>query len=301
MNRYTIFFLLILVTGSSRADSLLQLQKPLILPDTSVSKTKVFKAGISSAILPGAGQFLQKRYFMAGTFLAFEAVSGAVAYHYYDKKDYWLDMADKHSSEALSCTGFVSLSLKEQSFLAEHSSRISNYRIYNALGWIVGGYIYNILDAAGGVSLQNSEPKDPVKAGWLAAIPGLGLGQIYNGKLSKAGLFIMGQVSLAVMAANNHRLMTSAEREKSRLLDLRNQSEAGLQVYEKYRRDWDSQRNSAFRKRNTYLWYSLIVYFVNVFDAIVDAHLSDYDQKMKVYPDLTPHNRGARLNLNVNF
>jgi hypothetical protein len=45
-----------------------------------------------------------------------------------------------------------------------------------------------------------------------------------------------------------------------------------LDAYNKYNIEWDFQRNSAFRKRNTYLWYSLILYFVTIFDAVVDAH-----------------------------
>jgi hypothetical protein len=95
--------------------------------------------------------------------------------------------------------------------------------------------------------------------------------------------------------------MSRAEDGKARLLKARELSDIGVNAYNEYNNEWDFQRNSAFRKRNTYLWYSLILYFVTIFDAMVDAHLSDYGQKMKVYPDLSWQGKGAQLNLNVNF
>lgn len=302
MNRHlicVILFSMLLKAGSTEN---LPMPEQLISKNQNVGlKDRAFKAGLSSGILPGTGQFLQRRYFKAGTFLAFEAVSGSVAYHYYDRNKYWLNMVDQHKALARASSGFDSVSYLEEAFIAKHSAKIADYRMYNALSWVIGGYIYNVLDAIGGVYLESSKEKDPVVAGWLAAIPVLGLGQLYNGKLSKAGMVFMGQLSLGVMAFNNHRLMLNAEKQNARMLRLRDQSDIGLKIYDSYKGDWDFERNSAFRKRNTYLWYSLIFYLVNIFDAVVDAHLSDYSQKMRVYPDIAPKSGGALLNLNVNF
>jgi hypothetical protein len=268
---------------------------------SAIAGKRMVKSAIVSGLVPGGAQLLQKRFFMAGTFLAFEAVSGSVAIHYYRKNHEWLDFAYNQRVNALTDSGRDSAFSFEESFLARHSARLSRYRMQNAIALTLGGYLFNVLDAIDGSIVDEPKSRNPAVAGWLAAIPGMGLGQIYNGKLSKAGLFIMGQLTLGVMAFNNHRLMSRAEDENARLLQVREKSDIGLDAYNKYNIEWDFQRNSAFRKRNTYLWYSLILYFVTIFDAVVDAHLSDYGQKMRVYPDLSWQDKGAQLNLNVNF
>jgi hypothetical protein len=50
---------------------------------------------------------------------------------------------------------------------------------------------------------------------------------------------------------------------------------------------WSGERGSAFTNRNMYLWYSIFFYFYSVFDAVVDAYLHDYPDRMKIEPDLT--------------
>ncbi len=273
----------------------------LVSESSAITDKEMVKAAVVSGLVPGGAQLLQKRFFMAGTFLAFEAVSGSVAYYYYRKNHEWLDLANNQRADAFADTGMDSAFSLEQSFLARQSARLTRYRMQNAIVLTLGGYLFNVLDAIDGSMVDEPKSRNPAVAGWLAAIPAMGLGQIYNGKLSKAGLFMAGQLTLGVMAFNNHRLMSRAEDENARLLELRERSDIGLKAYDKYNIEWDFLRNSAFRKRNTYLWYSLILYFVTIFDAVVDAHLSDYGQKMRVYPDLSWQGEGAQFNLNVNF
>lgn len=304
MNKYLVSIILIcLMVQAGLAQRLPSPRSLALAPESSATAGKrMVKAAVVSGIVPGGAQLLQKRYFMAGTFLAFEAVSGSVAFHYYRKNHEWLDLANSHRANAFAAdTGIDSARFFEESFLARQSARLSRYRMQNAIVLTLGGYLFNVLDAIDGSIVDEPKSRNPAVAGWLAAIPGMGLGQIYNGKLSKAGLFMTGQLTLGVMAYNNHRLMSRAEDENERLLELRERSDIGLNAYNEYNGEWDFQRNSAFRKRNTYLWYSLILYFVTIFDAVVDAHLSDYGQKMRVYPDLSLQGKGAQLNLNVNF
>ena len=304
MNKYLVSVILIcLMVGVGLAQSLPSPSSLALEPESSVTASKrMAKAAVVSGLVPGGAQLLQKRFFMAGTFLAFEAVSGSVAIHYYRKNHEWLDLADTHKANAFAGdAGLDSARSIEEFFLARQSARLSKYRMQNAIALTLGGYLFNVLDAIDGSMVDEPKSRNPAMAGWLAAIPGMGLGQIYNGKLSKAGLFMTGQLTLGVMAYNNHRLMSRAEDGKARLLKARELSDIGVNAYNEYNNEWDFQRNSAFRKRNTYLWYSLILYFVTIFDAMVDAHLSDYGQKMKVYPDLSWQGKGAQLNLNVNF
>lgn len=303
MNKYLVSVILICLMVQVGLTQRLPSPSSLALaPESSATAGKrMLKAAVVSGLVPGGAQLLQKRFFMAGTFLAFEAVSGSVAYHYYRKNHEWLDLANSHRVNAFADSGKDSAFSLEESFLARQSARLSRYRMQNAIVLTLGGYLFNVLDAIDGSIVDEPKSRNPAVAGWLAAIPGMGLGQIYNGKLSKAGLFMTGQLTLGVMAFNNHRLMSRAEDENARLLELRERSDIGLDAYNAYNSEWDFQRNSAFRKRNTYLWYSLILYFVTIFDAVVDAHLSDYGQKMRVYPDLSWQGEGAQLNLNVNF
>jgi hypothetical protein len=68
------------------------------------------------------------------------------------------------------------------------------------------------------------------------------------------------------------------------------------------RADWDSRRGNARRMRNTYLWYDLLFYFYGILDAVVDAHLHDFDRKMRLEPDLSPDGGGtAGLQLKLAF
>jgi hypothetical protein len=163
---------------------------------------------------------------------------------------------------------------------------------------MIGGYVFNVLDAINNTDIfNNSEYKSPLIAGWLSAIPGLGLGQMYNGSLSKAGMVMMAQISLGVVAYDYHRLMKVAEKNYSNL----NETVDKTVLKDKYLNEWASKRSSAFQKRNTYLWYSIFFYLYGILDAVVDAHLHDYPEKMKISPDLVPENGGAQLNLNVKF
>jgi len=192
----------------------------------------------------------------------------------------------------------TAISNREEAVAYRYSELESRYMAYNSLSWMVGGYVFNVLDAINGTGFfNNSVYKSPLIAGWLSAIPGLGLGQMYNGSLSKAGMVMMAQISLGVVAYDYHRLMKVAEKNYSNL----NVSVDKTVLKDKYLNEWESKRSSAFQKRNTYLWYSIFFYLYGILDAVVDAHLHDYPEKMKISPDLVPANGGAQLNLNVKF
>lgn len=175
---------------------------------------------------------------------------------------------------------------------------------YQSWWWAASCYVYGVMDAIDKTgAFDDDEPRSPTVAGWLSAIPFLGLGQIYNGALSKAGMIFMVQSSLAYMALNNQILLTRAEDQLQRMGDP-NQLEYAV-VHElagnDYVREWESHYKQAFRNRNTYLWYSLFFYFYNVFDAVVDAHLHDYDKRMRLEPDLQVLSQRVGMQLNLAF
>ena len=274
--------------------------------DTTLSVSKPLLVGGASLLLPGAGQFYTKHYVKAGTFLALEAITASVSYYWYQTASSREEEAELFFQTALKDTGIGKVKSLEQARLMKGSVLDARFKSYNALSWCIGGYVFNVLDALAGTKIFHDDAqKDPLVAAWLSAVPGLGLGQFYNGSVSKAGLVLMTQTSLGIVAYNHHRLMRKAETQYGRLSKeirkIDNIRDPESVAYSDYRADWDSKRRNALRNRNTYLWYSLFFYLYGIFDAVVDAHLHDYNDKMRIYPDLVPQNGGAQLNMNISF
>ena len=97
--------------------------------------------------------------------------------------------------------------------------------------------------------------KNPKTAFYLSAVPGVG--QLYNGKLLKGSL---------VFALESFAIYSWLENAK---------------IY----RDYDSinkplSKNRYLEKRNKYAWWVIFIYFYSMIDAMVDAHLSPFDQVM---------------------
>lgn len=247
------------------------------------------RCALYSAIVPGAGQFYTGHLIKGSAFVTLEVSTALVARFWYTSAQ---EMLSKSSlSLALAPRAIdnnTSLLLQEGAIMYRYDSRRSRYNMYNSLSWMIGGYVYNILDALNSSRHFKSDIElSAKKAAWLAAIPGCGLGQIYNGEISKAGVIMMTQASLAVIAVNEHRLMRRAEEHLLRIETMHDSAQAAI-ISAKYKKDWESRQNNAFKNRNTYLWYSIFFYFYGILDAVVDAHLHDYDRKMRAYPDLVP-------------
>jgi len=273
--------------------------------DTGLTQSKLRReinyTGVAlSAFIPGSGQICQSRYVMGGMFFAAEASAVGFAV-------YWSGSTDKRYSKAqqlrdISDINALGLSVNNDSAMraalleragrysvladeADFDARASRHTVYNALAWVAGLHLYNILDAleSGGLTTRGLE-RSPTAAGLLAAVPFLGLGQLYNERPSKAGMMAMAQAGLAFTAYNQHRLMTIAS-------DKYNQMRDSASAQYAYRADhlsnWKSRYDKAFSSRNTYLWLSLAVYIYSIFDAVVDAHLSDFNAKIDLGTDLS--------------
>ena len=108
------------------------------------------------------------------------------------------------------------------------------------------------------VSAQDSTvtvPKSPKKAVVYSIIPGGG--QLYNGKKIKAALMFGAQFWMLYQFQTN--------RSAYNLWD-----DGSYMKPREYFRD----------NRNKYAWYSTFVYIYNLADALVDSHLSDFDEKV---------------------
>lgn len=254
---------------------------------------------LSSAILPGTGQMLSRKYLKAGTFLALEAGMVATASGWDRIARLRVQDYQRAYTAALSDTGTGHAQKMEKVHVGKFQTLEAEYKRYNVMTWAGGIYLYNVFDAFQLTGLfQDNGKRNPRLAMGLAAIPGLGLGQMYNGSYSKAGLFMMTEVSLGVLAYNNHRLMRIAESNYRRVSDT---TITPLSVKSFSSSDWDGKRNNAMKQRNSFIWYSILTYVIGIVDAFVDAHLHDYDAKMKIEPDLVPSESGPGLNLQLNF
>ena len=116
-------------------------------------------------------------------------------------------------------------------------------------------FLLNVFITAQVTKTDSTLIKNPKTAFYLSAIPGAG--QLYNGKLLK------GSLVLALEAAAMYSWFENAE------------------IY----RDYDSvdkplPKNRYLEKRNKYAWWVIFIYFYSMIDAMVDAHLSPFDQVM---------------------
>jgi TM2 domain-containing membrane protein YozV len=267
------------------------------VPSAEFKKWNPIVTGSFSAGLPGAGQFYTGHYIKSFSFVALEAITLSYARFWYLTSKERMRNAEFYEGMI---HGVDSLFNREKAALLRFDVVSARYTMYNALSWMVGGYIYNVLDAVGCARyFVSDEERSPAKAAWLAAIPGLGLGQLYNGSPSKAGMVLMTQVSLGVKVANEHRLMRLAEQGITALEAL--DDSASTMVASEYKQDWESRRGNSFRNRNSFLWYSLFFYVYGILDAVVDAHLHDYPKKMRAYPDLLARQGAAGIKFEYMF
>jgi len=283
-------------------------------------------AGLLSAVVPGAGQVYcstredagkrRGRWIKGGLFLAANGVTAGVtanrvleyrwrdqvvadtslAVHQYRSM---LDTARDSTQRAMVQAQYEKTSMNYE--LVRFERRSSRYVMYQSIGWNTGLYLFNILDAVGCSGyFYSSSKKKPVLAAWLSAIPALGLGQFYNGSISKAGMIWMVQTMLLNMAYNYHRLMNDCIEQQNMLADTTNWRSAYRDYPTEqtgYGNNWEGKYNEAFRRRNLYLWYAIFFYFYGVFDAVVDAHLHDYQMKIRMEPafDIEQEKVGVRF------
>lgn len=309
-------------------------------PDSQVIRNP-WVAGALSAVIPGAGQMYTRSYVKGPLYLVSEVGLGLYAANRFRAAEKFDDDIKRFNREyerlrdslpgpdtsawyrwetitdSVDTAGMVVWSdtvadsiigptvyrmARDTAMLKRDKLRNSAYQ---SLWWGASCHMYCILDALEKSGrFRNDEPRNPKAAGWLSAIPFLGLGQWYNGRLSKAGMIFMVQTSTALMAYNNHRILVRSERELRQMSDpsrteysVVNELENGDEFYD----EWDSSRKQAFRNRNTYLWYSLFFYFYNVFDAVVDAHLHDHSRRMQLEPDLVPGDNTVGMRMRYDF
>ena len=280
--------------------------------EDSLNRKNPVTCGVASMVVPGAGQIYTGHYVKAGFFFALEALFISQAIYWRSNSEIadnnatttlnrnmrpWMamDSANRYKSRLDSAMNY------EQFYLDRHGAMDMRFSSYNFTVWAVGTYVYNVLDAVNSSNyFKNSASKKPGTAALLAAVPGLGLGQLYNGSISKAGMVTMSQFSLGAMAWNSNRLMKNAEKHNLRL-SVGPVDSLTKAVGAAYSAKWGSVRYRAFTNRNMYLWYGIFFYLYSMFDATVDAYLHDYPNKMRIEPDLGISEKEVKFSLSTTF
>ena len=116
-------------------------------------------------------------------------------------------------------------------------------------------FFLNVIISAQDTKADSTMTKNPKTAFYLSAVPGVG--QLYNGK------FLKGSLVLALETLAIYSWLENAR------------------IY----RDYDTvdnplPKNRYLEKRNKYAWWVIFIYFYSMIDAMVDAHLSPFDQIM---------------------
>ncbi len=270
----------------------------------------------ASLLLPGAGQIYTGHYVKGALFFATEIGVGLFGYQRYIYAN-----GLRHNADSIALLERSALSLWQQHAKSDSTRTLeTTYKMakieadsaameklqmqdvfFQSVALMAGIYYWNVLDALQCANVLRSESKkDPATAMWLSAIPGLGLGQVYNGELSKAGMILMGQFYMAYLAINYHTIMKDCQN-----YEIANISPADSITYTLFNgtdyNKWDFWRTTAFKNRNMWIWYSVAFYLYGIMDAAVDAHLHDARIKMKLEPDLVPQNKEVGLRATFNF
>lgn len=274
----------------------------------------VVSAGLSTAI-PGIGQLYCKRTFRGFFYMASEVIASSFminriyVYNKYSSKDidiwnsnigYYQELLKIYISTPKFDEYYDSLMTSYMEFdLANHRRTADRYVIQQSIGWAVGIYLWNISDAVNcSRAFHDNKPRKPATALSLSAIPFLGLGQIYNGAYSKAGLIWTFHTMWAFMAWNNNKLMNNCIEKRNQV---NNATGLDEKIKQNYYRLWTNEYDNAFSKRNAYLWYLIIFWFYGMFDAAIDAHLHDYQSKIRLVPEIEAKDETLGFKMHVAF
>jgi len=249
---------------------------PVLISDSSAID-KVFRSetnGIYSAIIPGWGQVRNKQPLKGVVFLA--AVAGGTLLTIDQTKEF-----SRYDDAYISRVGQLrdglapidefATSLDFDQLLDERRSNRSTKDIYT--GITAYTYLVNVADAMATAKIREEEIQhSPAKAAYYSFIlPGMG--QAYNKKYWKIPL-VYGALGASTYVTidnrNKHRLYREEIERRTANLPAKfrpNLDEGRLQENLEYWRKW---RDFGYVATGA-------VYFLNIVDATVDAHLYEYD------------------------
>jgi hypothetical protein len=112
-----------------------------------------------------------------------------------------------------------------------------------------------LIGLAYGQDSKKEQIKDPKKAFYFSLIPGMG--QVYNGKLLKSAI-VIGLEIAAYNAWNENK-----------------------DFYNNFKDTYPLPKHRYLEKRNKYAWWIGFIYVYGMIDAVVDAHLYQFENLME--------------------
>ncbi len=256
----------------------------------------------SLSLLPGGGQFYTRHFAKGGIFLAAELLMGTQAYNYwvdfhdaykpyYEKRDVYdsiysefIKIPDTTIAKADTVTLISALNQRD---LAEYDIEQKRIDYINYSAWFTGIYLWNLVDAFGGSNrFPGAENPSPRRAAALSAIPFSGAGQFYNGEWFKGAMVSVVEIGCMVTAINFQRLMNDAEGYEDNLRALPDSSFYKIPYSEQ--EQWRARYDDASTSRSMFMWYGVFFYLYGVVDAMVDAHLHDFDRNFHITGGVDP-------------
>lgn len=180
--------------------------------------------------------------------------------------------------------------LRDSLSKASGNANISTDYVHSEIAWATGVHLWGVVDAAESAWLRNGG-KRPVRtmaqAAWASAlVPGLG--QILNGRYSKAALLYMA-VAGATVSLDGRQGMVEFWKTEAALAASQGRSTTTQ----------DEQADFFRKRRNQYIWGLGLIYVYQVLDATVDARLSRVETTMSL--SLAPSFQGPGLVASLNF
>ncbi len=152
---------------------------------------------------------------------------------------------------------------------ASGSANISTDYVHSEVAWALGLHVWGVVDAAESAWILNGgrRPVRSMSTSALASALVPGLGQILNGRYSKAALLYMG-VGGAIVSFHGRQEMVEFWKTESDIAFAEGRSTAV-----------PNEQADFFRKRrNQYAWGLGLIYIYQILDAAVDARLSRIDE-----------------------
>ncbi|ERP31554.1 DUF5683 domain-containing protein [Chitinivibrio alkaliphilus] len=198
------------------------------------------------------------------------------------RKEAYYELTDIHETSSYRRITYFNDLLAEEYSLERERRRYYNYAL-----WAGGVFAWSLFD---GIAVEQnlfddrSTPREPRRALRLSLIPFLGLGQLYNGESYKAGFVWTTQIGCAFSAIQLGAASRDAEDAMKRVHAHGEYDNLTEREKEEFTSFWEDRYDRAQRERTMFLWYGVVAYLYGVFDAYIDAHLSNFNTPFSLVP-----------------
>lgn len=175
---------------------------------------------------------------------------------------------------------FTTWQLKRQNHLYNirsiNDSKIENEDLRKVeTAWAIGLHLYAYMDGFG-IWIHNkrrTNKEQSITGAILRSAFVPGLGQIYNDEWGKAGLFYMAYLGAAVSVVSRQNVVEYYQ-ERNKIAIIEDDS---------YQEEYTNDKLIVYRKkRNQFIWGTILIYLYSLADAAVDASLADFDNPLYI-------------------